>query len=259
MNFRHMSLAVVAASLVVSPAVAGKKGEMTPLAIQALQSKEFETTPRVLFRSVVSVFQDLGYTIDTADFDSGLVTATSATKNKTNFWNALGGVSASGNTRATATVEELANGRSSVRLNFVSTKSSSGAWGQSHRSDKPILDAKVYQIAFEKIDEALFVRQATNAPPAASQPVSAPSTSLTAPAQSSATIAGAQVVQSVADQAAVKPVPSSAAPDSIDLGGGVRLVQSKTLSGYCISAPPGYQGTGSVNRPTVSEARPLCK
>ena len=164
MNYFRLSLAAVALSMAAAPAVAGKKEQLTPLAIQAMQSKEFETTPRVLFRSVVSVFQDLGYIIDTADFDSGLITATSATKNKTNFWNALGGVSASGNTRATATVEELANGRSSVRLNFVSSKSSSSWYGQSSKNDKPIMDAKVYQIAFEKIDEALFVRQATNSP-----------------------------------------------------------------------------------------------
>lgn len=163
----HVVMSAISLSLVATPAIAGKKEQMTPLAIQAMQSKEFEATPRVLFRSVVSVFQDLGYTIDTADFDSGLITATSATKNKTNFWGALAGVSASGNTRATATVEELANGRTSVRLNFVSSKSSSGRWGQTHKNDKPILDAKVYQIAFEKIDEALFVRQATNSPSAA--------------------------------------------------------------------------------------------
>lgn len=163
----HLIMATIAIGVVASPSSAGKKEQLTPLAIQAMQSKEFEATPRVLFRSVVSVFQDLGYTIDTADFESGLITATSATKNKTNFWGALGGVSASGNTRATATVEELANGRTSVRLNFVSTKTSSSAYGQSHRSDKPILDAQVYQIAFEKIDEALFVRQATNSPSAA--------------------------------------------------------------------------------------------
>ena len=48
------------------------------------------------------------------------------------------------------------------------------------------------------------------------------------------------------------------APGTIDLGGGVKLVPAGTLSGYCIKAPVGYQGSGSVNRPAATNARPLC-
>lgn len=47
-------------------------------------------------------------------------------------------------------------------------------------------------------------------------------------------------------------------PGTIDLGGGVKLVPAKIMSGYCIKAPTGYQGTGSVNRPTITKARPSC-
>ena len=48
------------------------------------------------------------------------------------------------------------------------------------------------------------------------------------------------------------------APGTIDLGGGVKLVPSSSLSGYCIKAPSGYIGTASVNRPAVTSARPRC-
>lgn len=48
------------------------------------------------------------------------------------------------------------------------------------------------------------------------------------------------------------------APGTIDLGGGVKLVPSNSLSGYCIKAAPGYAGTGAANRPAVTRARPLC-
>lgn len=51
---------------------------------------------------------------------------------------------------------------------------------------------------------------------------------------------------------------SSTVPGSINLGSGVFLVPAKTPSGYCIKAPPGYQGTGSVNKPSVTNARPKC-
>lgn len=48
------------------------------------------------------------------------------------------------------------------------------------------------------------------------------------------------------------------APGTIDLGAGVYLVPAQTLSGYCIRAPGNYVGTGSVNRPSVSAAKPKC-
>jgi hypothetical protein len=56
---------------------------------------------------------------------------------------------------------------------------------------------------------------------------------------------------------AVSPARSDS-PGTIDLGGGVKLVPAKTLSGYCIKAPPGYVGTGAANRPSVTKARPVC-
>jgi hypothetical protein len=48
------------------------------------------------------------------------------------------------------------------------------------------------------------------------------------------------------------------ASGTIDLGNGVKLVPSGSLSGYCIKAPSGYIGSGSVNRPAVTNARPIC-
>lgn len=47
-------------------------------------------------------------------------------------------------------------------------------------------------------------------------------------------------------------------PGTIDLGGGVKLVPAQTPSGYCIKAPSGYVGSGSVNRPNVTGAKPRC-
>ena len=131
-------------------------------------------TKQAVFSSIVDVFQDLGYTMTGAEVNTGFITAESATKNKTSFWEALGYATGSGNTRATAFVETMPSKMTRVRLNFVSTKTSSYRYGQNMRSDKPIVDAKVYQAAFEKIDEALFVRKAVNAPaPSATGPQSA--------------------------------------------------------------------------------------
>ena len=164
-------LAIVASSLVSSPALAKKKPEMTPMEIQALQSHDFETTKEILFASVVSVFQDLGYQLENADMPSGFITASSANKNKTSFLDALSYQRASGNTRATAFVEAFPNGTARVRLNFLNSKSTSGRCG-SMKDDKAILDPQTYKVAWDKIDEAVFTRTATSTTPKSSAPAS---------------------------------------------------------------------------------------
>lgn len=153
------------------PAHAAKQKPLTPLELQAIQSKEFETSKEVLFASVMSVFQDLGYTIDSADMPTGFITAQSPNVNKTNFGEALFGVSSSGNTKGTAFIEPMPNGRARVRLNFVNSKNLSSSYGQNTKQDRPILDPKPYAVAWDKIDEALFVRGALAKPsPASTSP-----------------------------------------------------------------------------------------
>lgn len=161
---RNAILAAVAALTLASPAYAAKKPQLTPMQIQAMQQKEFEAPKAALFSSVVDVFQDLGYTIGGADMNSGFITAESATVNKTGFLEALAEARSSGSTRATAFIEQMPSGMTRVRLNFVTSKTTSMQWGQAQKQEQPVLDASVYQRAYEKIDEALFVRTATAAP-----------------------------------------------------------------------------------------------
>lgn len=157
---------VAATLLVISASLAGcattQKADQTSLAIQAFQAKEFETSKAIAFGSVISVFQDLGYIVQSADKDTGFITAASPAGNKTNFFEALGGVSSSGNTKATAFIEEIRPGFTTVRLNFVDTKTSSTVYGQSNAQDKPILDPKVYESAFGRIGDAIFIRAGTH-------------------------------------------------------------------------------------------------
>ena len=53
------------------------KPTKSSLELQSIQTKEFETPLKTGFASTMSVFQDLGYIIATADADSGLITASS--------------------------------------------------------------------------------------------------------------------------------------------------------------------------------------
>ncbi len=132
--------------------------------LQAIQSKEFETNKEAAFGAVMTVIQDLGYTVQSADMGSGFITAASPTENKTGFLEAMAGVTASGNTMMTAFIQQMPSGYTRVRLNFVNSKNQSAAYGQQSRNDKPILDAQVYRTAWDKIDEALFVMGALSSP-----------------------------------------------------------------------------------------------
>lgn len=145
-------------------ALAKKAPALTPMEVQALQSKEFETSKDGLFTAVMTVVQDLGYQVQSADLQTGFITATSATEQKTSFLEALGGSRSSGNTRLTAFIQALPNKMARVRLNFLVSKTTSSAYGQSNQNERPILDPVTYRNAWDKIDEALFVLRSMEAP-----------------------------------------------------------------------------------------------
>ncbi|MCY4460885.1 MAG: hypothetical protein OXC26_10910 [Albidovulum sp.] len=129
---------------------------LTPLEIQSMQSRSYEADQGVVFASVVSVFQDLGYVIKDADATSGFISAESSTKSDAATQIFLG-IAKMEQTLATAYVEPIGN-RTSVRVNFVESIRSSSTYGQSDREDRPILDVNLYQNAFERIENAIFIR-----------------------------------------------------------------------------------------------------
>jgi hypothetical protein len=133
----------------------------TPLQIQAFQSHEFETQKRVAFGAALSVFQDLGYIVQSADLDTGFMTAASPAGSKLKWWEVLSDSTSTAQTRATAFVEEIRPGFVTIRLNFVESQRLSSRDGQTTDRDTPILDPKAYQVAFDKIGDAIFVRSAT--------------------------------------------------------------------------------------------------
>jgi hypothetical protein len=130
---------------------------LTPLEIQNIQTREFENSKEIVFPSVMSVFQDLGYTVKSADINTGFISAESAAKS--NSSSRLLGMSTVLQTAATAFIEKIGK-ITRVRLNFVTTSKRSYEYGQTDREDTPILDANIYQNAFERIENAIFVRSA---------------------------------------------------------------------------------------------------
>lgn len=128
------------------------------LALQAIQTQDIETSKRTAFAAVISVFQDLGYVIEEADFDTGLITVHGATQSKKDFWS--GGTNMI-SPRATAFVEEIRPRYTKVRLNFVERRSKRGYYGGGGDQDIPNEDAAFYDQVFVRIHEAAFMRSAS--------------------------------------------------------------------------------------------------
>jgi len=135
------------------------KVNLTPLEIQSIQSRSYEHSKDIVFPSVMSVFQDLGYSINSADINTGLITAESAADSDKalKFWLGITKVS---QTKANAFIEEIGN-ETKVRINFVVTKKKSFGYGQTDREDEQILTPQPYQNAFEKIENAIFIRSSS--------------------------------------------------------------------------------------------------
>lgn len=128
---------------------------LTSIELQAIQTREFTSKKKVAFAATLSVFQDLGYIIEEADFDTGLITAHSPVSDR--FVPFVGQVME--NTKATAFVEQFTKSKSKIRLNFVVKKETSTGYGMKGGSDRPIEDAVPYQDAFNKIKKAIYVRK----------------------------------------------------------------------------------------------------
>ena len=117
---------------------------LTPLEIQSMQTRTYDNK------------KDLGYSIKVADINTGLITAMSTAKSNAamKFWLGIAEVS---QTNADSFIEEI-NGRTKVRINFINVVKQSSAYGQDDRTDQQILDPVPYQSAFDKIENAIFIR-----------------------------------------------------------------------------------------------------
>ncbi len=140
----------------------------TSIQLQAFQARDFDTTKKIVFAATMSVFQDLGYILGTADLETGLITAASPTKLDSPLQAypliAVFLQPQSQRTRdvkATAFVEAKGEKRARVRLNFVNSTRTSTSQGMTGAYDKPIEEPQVYQDTFTKIQKAIFVRENT--------------------------------------------------------------------------------------------------
>lgn len=170
MSFDGRRLRAVAAlmvsTLLLSCASANRPGmvsEMTPpLELQAVQAREFSVPKETAFKAVMSVLQDLGYILQSADLPSGFISAVSpAVDTSSSVAKFLYGRDSYSEVAVTASFLPMPNGSTRVRLNFVERRARLELMGKT-RDDLLVLDPEVYQQAWEKVDETLFMLTATN-------------------------------------------------------------------------------------------------
>lgn len=142
---------------------ARKKPELTGLELQQIQSRDFEASKNVAFAAVMTVLQDAGYRIGGADRDTGLITGTASTKTKMTWLPFIGFGTAKKTPVVSAYVEDRGPTLSRVRLSFVMGKTSNNNSFGGVTDEEPITDPVVYREAFEKIAQAIFVRQSIDA------------------------------------------------------------------------------------------------
>lgn len=174
----HKALAAIGAFalLVGGQAEAKKQPQVSGLALQQIQSRDFEVGKDISFPAVMTVLQDSGYRIAEADKDTGLITGAASTKSATTY-NIFWGFGKKKKTPVvSAFIEDRGQG-SRVRLNFVLTTSKSRIYGVGSSDEEPIEDPAIYRDAFERIEKEIFVRQALLAPapkPVIASPQSTP-------------------------------------------------------------------------------------
>lgn len=151
-NYGTAIIALIVLALVGCAAPQAKK---TSIQLQAFQARDFETTQKIAFASVMSVFQDLGFAIGSADYDTGFITAKSPTEQA--FVPFVGQKMTHVN--ATAFIEPMGTKRTKVRLTYVLSAQTSSGYGMKGEKEIPIEDPEKYQESFEKIQKAIFVRE----------------------------------------------------------------------------------------------------
>ena len=148
-------LPLVIALVVFLSACIPSKPKLNDLQIEAMQTQTFQVSKRNAFNATMTVFQNKGYIINTANFDTGFITAKSPTEDS--IWNNMQGISSKFVVTAFVT-QSVKNKKvySSIRLNFVKHET----FQQNNHpktQNVQILDPKMYQDAFKNIRQQIFI------------------------------------------------------------------------------------------------------
>lgn len=162
--YRIILKSLIAASVVSAYPICAKENKqvLSGLELQQIQSHDIEAEKTIVFSSVMSVLQDAGYRIQAADLETGLITGLGSSQSKLTY-NLFWGFGKSKKTPfVSAYIEKLGPSITRVRFNFVMAKTKSTLYSSRPEDEEPITETAVYRDAFEKVDQAVFLRQSMN-------------------------------------------------------------------------------------------------
>lgn len=159
---------------------ANSNREKTNIDIQAMQIRQFDCSFKDAFASVINVFQDQGFVIQTSDSNIGLIVAKGSHKNIANskheqnyLHSGKSLIDKNSYLVCTVCIEEIGTNMSSIRVSFANETNEPlvynspnhnglkkrGGGNRAKNSKKFIKDKKLYSNFFEKIDKSIFVRK----------------------------------------------------------------------------------------------------
>ncbi|MBI2340066.1 MAG: hypothetical protein HYU99_06870 [Deltaproteobacteria bacterium] len=153
-NFFPLLLSVLVLSAALFPLGAWAKKKTTTQQAQVLQTKDFHSGFKDVFKTTMNVLQDNNFIIMSANYDAGLIYAQTGSKP---------GFGITKKVSLSANFDKISERTTTLRVNMMLTKSSSSIFllGGSAQSEsgKPLDDTEVYQRFFAAIEKALFVRK----------------------------------------------------------------------------------------------------
>lgn len=143
----------------------GEPVALSAVELRQLQSRDFATTKAAAFASTMTVLLDSGYRVQSADLESGLITATASSSARLRL-DTTGLSRASQTPVATAYIEDRGQGAARVRVVFSLGTSASGPLAPA--GERAVLDRAVYTGFFAQLAQEIELR------PAPRQPVAEP-------------------------------------------------------------------------------------
>lgn len=128
---------------------------LTSVEIKEMQTREFDKSYKVVYASVIDVFQELGFVIQTSDFNTGLIVAKSNVVQRENYF--MGSMTMGWNV-GTAHIEDF-DGKVAVRVSFVHCQRESGEQGRESEYSQAIESPEYYSRFFNQLDHSVFLRQ----------------------------------------------------------------------------------------------------
>ena len=166
---KFVALAACLIAATPTATLAKKKPELSGLALQQIQARDYEAEKGMVFASAMTILQDSGYRILAADKDTGLITATASTQSRAT-WLPFVGFGRSKKTPIVSVFVEERGPAPRVRMNFVLSKAKTMGYGMNSNDEEPITDVAIYKDAFERLDKELFVRQSLRQTTPVAQP-----------------------------------------------------------------------------------------